>query len=959
MRRELKKKFLPENYRQDSFLKFHNFKQKDLSVEEYTTEFDKLQMLCDIVESEEQTIARYLGGLHLEIGNIVQLQPYWSYNDVEKLALKVERHIKERRGSTPRFRVKEFNTNRASTSNTKLGPAPKVDTPVKTTHNQEVLASSSRPKQGRCFKCQGYGHHAVECRNRKIVSLVKQDGEDVDEDTNLNFDEAPRFDEEITYGDKGESLVIRRSLNVAYVEEDNWLRNDIFHTRCTSHGKVCNVIIDGGSCEKVIVAIMVEKLNLKTVDHPRPYRLSWLRKGNEVKVNQRCLVQFSIGKFYKDEVWGDVVPMDACHLLLGRPWQYDRKVLHDGFKNIYSFEKDGVKIVLSPMKKEGTLKPKKEEGNNLLTKYDFLVDFEETQEAYALVVLQDNEDNGEIPLELQPLLHEFRDVIPKEIPCGLPPLRDIQHCIDFVLGAAIPNKAAYRMNPKEFEELQRQVDELLSKGLIRESMSPCVVPALLVPKQKEKAWHMCTDSCAVNKITIKYQFPMPRLNDLLDQLHGATIFSKIDLRIGYHQTRMRLRDEWKTAFKTRDSLYEWMVMPFGLSNAPSTFMRLMNHAFKSFIGRFVVVYFDDILIFSKDPDTHMEHLCQVFNVLKEQKLYANLKKCEFLTNKLVFLGYVISGEGIMVDPTKVEGITSWPILSLIQEVRSFHGFASFYRRFIRGFNTVMAPIIECLKGGTFHWSHEAQKSLELIKRKMTEAPILVLLDFNKVFEVDCDASNVGIGAVLSQEGKPIVFFSKKLANSRARYSTYDNEFYAIIRALDHWRHYLLSKEFILYSNHEALKFINGQHKLNQRHARWVEFLQAYTFHIKHKSGKHNQVADALSRRHSCLNIMQMKVRGFEKLHEQVRERIIKKNEKYQRQANKHRKPATFKEGDLVWVHLHKERFPRGKNGKLKPQADGPFKVLQRVGDNAYKIELSGGYGVSSAFNVVDLSPYHG
>ena len=263
-----------------------------------------------------------------------------------------------------------------------------------------------------------------------------------------------------------------------------------------------------------------------------------------------------------------------------------------------------------------------------------------------------------------------------------------------------------------------------------------------------------------------------------------------------HQIRIRDGDEWKTAFKTREGLYEWLVITFGLTNAPSTFMRIMNHLLRPFIGTSVVVYFDDILVYSANLEMHIQHLREVLLVLRQEKLYANLKKCTFMVDKVLFLGYVVSKEGISVDNNKVAAVKSWPAPRTLQEIRSFHGFASFYRRFIPQFSTIMAPITECMKGGYFSWNQEAEQAFENIKKKLSSAPLLVLPDFSKPFELSCDASKVGIGAVLSQGGKPIAYFSEKLSGSRLNFSTYDLEFYAIIQALKHWRHYLIHKELV-------------------------------------------------------------------------------------------------------------------------------------------------------------------
>uniref|UniRef100_A0A2N9H3I3 Uncharacterized protein n=1 Tax=Fagus sylvatica TaxID=28930 RepID=A0A2N9H3I3_FAGSY len=414
--------------------------------------------------------------------------------------------------------------------------------------------------------------------NPRRVMIMRDNGEVMTESED-DSDGMPELvdasdDDGVVYPVTGESLVARRALNTHIkVDDAEQQRENIFHTRCHVNNK-------------------------------------WLNDCGEIKVNKQVLISFSIGK-YKDEVLCDVVPMHAGHILLGRPWQFDRKATHDGFKN-----------------------------------------------------------------------------------SGLPPIRGIEHQIDFVPGATIPNRPAYRSNPEETKELQRQVEELLAKGHVRESMSPCAVPVLLVPK-KDGTWRMCVIA--------------------------------------------------------------------GLSTTL----------------RFVVVYFDDILVYSKSLDEHIEHLHCVLTVLRKEKLYANLKKCSFCLDKVVFLGYVVSGKGIAVDEEKVKAIKEWPTPKSITEVRSFHGLASFYRRFVKDFSTLAAPLTE----------------------------------------------------------------------------------------------------------------------------------------------------------------------------------VIKKNERVASQANKGRRRVIFEPGDWVWVHMRKERFPAHRKTKLHPRGDGPFQILEKINDNAHKVDLPGEYKVSATFNVSDLSPF--
>ena len=906
MKKIMRKRYVPASYSRDLKFKLQKLTQGNKGVEEYFKEMDVLMIQANIEEDEEVTMARFLNGLTNDIRDIVELQEFVEMDDLLHKAIQVEQQLK-RKGVAKRS-FTNFGSSSWKDKGKKDGAATSSSsTPIPSkTRSKSQEEPSKRSRDVKCFKCQGLGHYAYECPNKR--SMVLRDREYISESDVEEEEESEYVEEEET--PEGDLLMIRRLLGGQLKHEEESQRENIFHTRCLINGKVCMVIIDGGSCTNVASARLVSKLNLATKPHPRPYKLQWLSKDGEVQVRQQVEVDISIGK-YNDKVLCDVVPMEASHLLLGRPWQFDKRANHDGYTNKISFMHQDKKIVLKPLspqevcedqkkmrekllqekrekekvsktleseKKRETLERKKSEQKKsetlevresyLATKSEVKRLFRAKQSLYILfcknqILTTNTFDDFEVPSSVKTLLQDFQDMFPPNVPSGLPPLRGIEHQIDLIPGASLPNRPAYRSNPQETKEIQRQVDELISKGWVRDSMSPYAVPVILIPK-KDGTWRMCSDCRALNNITIKYRHPIPRLDDLLDELHGACYFSKIDLKSGYNQIRIREGDEWKTAFKTKYGLYEWLVMPFGLTNAPSTFMRLMNHILREFIGKFVVVYFDDILIYSTSLDLHIDHLKSVLTVLRKEQLYANLEKCIFCTNHVVFLGFVVSSKGVQVDMEKVRAIQEWPTPKSVTEVRSFHGLASFYRRFVKDFSTLAAPLNEVLKKNVgFKWGEKQEEAFNVLKQKLTNAPILALPNFQKSFEIECDASNVGIGAVLMQEGHPIAYFSEKLSGPTLNYSTYDKELYALVRALKTWQHYLYPKEFVIHSDHESLKYIKGQGKLNKRHAKWVEFLEQFPYVIKHKKGKGNIVANALSRRHALLSMLETKLIGLE------------------------------------------------------------------------------------------------
>ena len=321
----------------------------------------------------------------------------------------------------------------------------------------------------------------------------------------------------------------------------------------------------------------------------------------------------------------------------------------------------------------------------------------------------------------------------------------------------------------------------------------------------------------MNKVTIKNRYPLPRIDDLFDQLQGASHFSKIDLRSGYHQLKIRREDIPKTAFRTRYGHYEFLVLPFGLTNAPAAFMDLMNRVFKPYLDKFVVVFIDDILIYLKSHVEHGEHLRIVLQTLRTHQLYAKLSKCEFWLNSVSFLGHVISKEGVQVDPKKVEAVSNWPRPTNVTEIRSFLGMAGYYRRFVKDFSRISAPLTRLIrKQVKFEWDDTCEQSFQKLKNCLTTAPVLALPTDQGGMTVYCDASRVGLGCVLMQNGKVIAYASRQLRRHELNYPTHDLEMVVVIFALKIWRHYLYGEKCEIYTDHKSLQYIQQQRDLNLR-----------------------------------------------------------------------------------------------------------------------------------------------
>nr|GEY81987.1 putative reverse transcriptase domain-containing protein [Tanacetum cinerariifolium] len=576
-------------------------------------------------------------------------------------------------------------------------------------------------------------------------------------------------------------------------------------------------------------------------------------------------------------------------------------------------------------------------GMDWLSKYHAKIIYDEK----VIRIPNENETliiRDEKRLENIPVVREFPDVFPKELP-GLPLDRQVEFQIDLILGAVPVARAPYRLAPSEMQELSNQLQELANRGFIRPSTSPWGAPVLFV--KKDRYFRMCIDYCKLNKLTVKNRYPLPRIDDLFDQLQCSSVYLKIDLRLGYHQLRVRDEDILKTAFRTRYGHYEFQVMPFGLTNASAVFMDLINHMCKPYLDKFVIVFIDDILIYSRNEKKHANHLRIILELLKKKKLYAKFSKCDFWIRTVQFFGHLIDSQGLHVDPAKIEAVKNWASPTTPTKIRQFLGLAGYYRRLIKDFSKIAKSLtILTQKDKKFIWGKDQEMAFQILKQKLYEALILALPKGNDDFVVYCDASIQGLRAVLMQREKVIAYASRQLKPHEENYTTHDLKLGAVIQR------------------------------------RWLELLADYDCEIRYHPGKANVVADALSPKRIIKShrIKPLRVRFWKSLQNALGTQLDMSTAYHPETDGQSKRTIQTLEDMLRacaidfgkgWektltigpeiIHettekivqirhtcklyeIDKEVTPI-KRGKLNLWYIGPFKILKRIGPVAYKLEL--------------------
>jgi Reverse transcriptase (RNA-dependent DNA polymerase)/RNase H-like domain found in reverse transcriptase/Retroviral aspartyl protease/Retrotransposon gag protein len=609
-----------------------------------------------------------------------------------------------------------------------------------TTVNQRGTLMDQRRALGLCFKCRDKYYPGHQCKIKLQMLLGDPEAEQGEENTDNTLEE-------------NHSQTLEEAFVSMHATSPNQQPNTM-----KFKGQLGNTpiyaLIDRGSTHSFINPMALQGQKCQ-VQETNPI-VVMVANGEKMITDSKCTsLHFSIqGYDFEHEL--RLLPVRGYSMILGLDWlsQFEPMTVDWKHKWVkFSLHSQMVRLqvqdekVIIQMCEGVEIEKEVKSQSEIMVAHIWLCEAEP------------GKGSAPVATELQEVLNQFPEVF--DGTSNTPPCRDIDHIIPLQPNSQLVNLRPYRYSHFQRLELDKIIEELLSNGVIRPSTSPFVSPALLV-KKKDGSWRLCVDYRKLNEMTIKNKYPIPVIDDLLDELHDAVIFSKIDLKAGYHQIRMHQDDIAKTAFRTHEGHFEYIVMPFGLTNAPATFQALMNKIFKPYLRKFVLVFFDDILIYSSDLDSHKQHLILVLQKLKEHQLCAKLSKCEFGAKEIEYPGHIISATGVATDPRKVEAMRDWPVPSNVRTLRGFLGLAGYYRKFIKDYGLLNKPLTDLLKKNAFQWNPQAGIAFNTLKQALSTAPVLSMPDFNQQFILETDASEKGLGAVLMQGRRPIAYLSKAL-----------------------------------------------------------------------------------------------------------------------------------------------------------------------------------------------------
>jgi hypothetical protein len=633
-------------------------------------------------------------------------------------------------------------------------------------------------------------------------------------------------------------------------------------------GRKVSILVDSGASTQFMSERLAKELSLPLTEKKVGSEVR-LVDGSAIESTHFIEFRYSIGPFSEIELF-HLLTLASYDLILGRPWldRHNPDVDWPNNRMRLTYESKRYTLVartLKPLENAEAhtlalstmeLSSIEEGGQNAKVSRSVDISGEAvTGQAKTPSRKEAATTSPKFKSELSKLLLEFVDVVPSDpdFQFPFPPARSLDFEIKMIPHEKIPSKVVYKMSPIEQEELRKQLDELIARGFIRPSQSPYGSPVLFV-KKKTGDLRMCVDYRAINALTVKWKYPIPDINMLLDQLRGARYFTKIDLNQAYYQIRVAEDSKQYTAMLTRWGLWEWNCMSFGLCNAPSHFSRLMMDIFKEYLDIYVLIFLDDILIYSKTEEDHLQHIRTVLMCLRKHKLFARAGKCDWAQRMLEFLGHVVSEEGIMTDPKKVESVRDWPVPKTKTEILSFKGLASYYRRFVKNFSEISGPLSAMTSDKVpFSWGKAEQESFDRLKEALTTAPVIMPPDPRAPYIISTDASGYAIGGVLSQDQdgleRVVAYESRRLKEAERNYPTHDKELLAVMEMLRKWRHYIQNGHTTkVYTDNIATKYILTKPTLMGRQKKWAEQLADYDVEILHRAGKLNIAADALSRR---------------------------------------------------------------------------------------------------------------